>query len=219
MELIFNFDKKLPDVSARFDVVRPLDSCILWVRDAITYMVTFNQLDQNYVFSISLKTILGDEKWKAAWNDAKTHNKNTIEFHVELTEDHFPEQECIRLRGVSATVVESNKKVNGLCKISITPPKAGGIQHPNTQKQELTPLDQSNVPTCNLGRVSTRHSVREPDVVGLVTLHNVSPIGDPKNQKALERSWFIALQRKTTANEDVMDFVVDVQIDFSLAVR
>jgi hypothetical protein len=174
---------------------KAFDECVLWVRGAISWMVKFTQLDQNYVLPLSIKKLTG-----ANWSAGK--QTGIWSFKID-NNTWFSEQRHVRLRGISAFAVSDKKR---LWQVLVTPPRTDSKSWhlPNTEVD----LDQRHAPVCRLARVASREAVRDPDVGGLASLYNLSPIG----------SWNLVLRQNL---EDVANFndIDDVHLDLHLAFR
>lgn len=178
------------------------DDSLLWVRDAINWIVRFTQRDQNYVLSISVKILSND------WEQGKQNGKWTFEiptnFEFADDNDFYKGQRHVRMRGVSAFVETSNDNA-GVWQVMIIPPKTSTCTHLSGDDEAL---DQTDVPPCRLGRVSNRDNVREIDVAGVSTLHNISPFG----------KWEITLSNISRLSSAVQE-IEDIQIDMHFAIR
>lgn len=105
---------------------------------------------------------------------------------LQIAQEQFPRQRSLRLRGLSAFV--RDKKGEHVYTINIMN---------GEQKVDLW-----------LGRVGRRTDARDADIVGLMTLHNRSPIGE----------WKIALHPGSVA-QALSDELEDVELDLFLAVQ
>lgn len=123
------------------------DDCLRWVRDAITWIVGFSRLDQNYTKTISLRGKLDSNAFDAG--------KKQFSWDFAIKPDDFAGQTHVRLRGLSAFVEARNGK--GLWQVTIS--------------------SIDNKIDCRLGRVGSRSGPRDPDVTGVLQLHNCSPFG------------------------------------------
>lgn len=166
---------------------------VLWVRQAINWLVRFSRLDQNYVRPITLKYL---KKKNLAQRTGET-------WTFTVNEDLFPNQRHVRLRGVAAAVVSDGAK--GLWQMEIRPPSQSFVRHLSGTRVDM---DQSRVPQCYLGRVVDRSSFRDAEITGINALHNVSPFG----------TWKLVMSHQSTHGEKSSS-LDDVQIDLHLAVR
>lgn len=182
-----------------------LDLAVAYVRDVISWLVRFSQLDQNYVFPISLRRTLGKDTWETGGKEGA--------WRLVLTEAHFPQQVHIRLRGVSAFCVPDDDsplnpwqaKNDGLWQMDVTAPVSGRVTHLSGSTIQL---DQSLVPPCRLGRVGRRRPVHDTEINGIQALHNVSPVGE----------WTVRCSKFSTSGSK-LDDLDDIVIELHLAVR
>ncbi len=189
------------------------DEVVAWVRNARNRLKQFSQLDQNYVLALSLKDLT-----KAQWEVGR----GASEWTFEIPDETFNGQSCVRLRGLSVSVVGPNPEVSEpaqrtsrkaevpkaegfwSAKVSL-PPKAGLRNFAGVTRE----LDQSSLPVCYLGRITDRDSARQPEIAGARAMHNASPIG---------KQWKLALSRKST-DGTLTEALEDVQLYLHLVVR
>ncbi len=189
------------------------DDVAAWVRQARRRAAQFSQLDQSYVFALSLKDLT-----KAQWESGRA----AAEWTFDLPGEIFIGQSYVRLRGVSLSVVgpspqplETTQKAGRKAEI----PKAEGFWSarvslpPKAAIRNLAgaarELDQSSLPVCYLGCIADRDSALQPEIAGARAWHNASPIG---------KQWKLALAGKSTGGTPV-ETLEDVQLYLHLAVR
>jgi hypothetical protein len=196
MRLLYGYDDPLPDHSALGPAF--FDACLVWVRRSINFMVRFRQLEQNYVLPISVK-----EQSAQNWESGRASGVWEFDLPVRL----LPLMSHVRLRGLSACVFipERDDDRASLFQAVVSVPRQSNITHLMGHVEQL---DQSDIPTCRIGRVAARGNVREPDVVGTSALYNASPIG----------RWRIELTPKSTTGVTLQK-VKDVILDLHLAYR
>lgn len=141
------------------------DDCLLWNRQAIQWLVRFAQREQNVVLPVSLRDLLGDKAWKAG--------RKKRSWSVDLPKDLLVGSRHLRLRGIAAFATGPMLE-NTLWRVRLTPPIDASILDLDGQEW---PLKQKGIPDATLARVCTRNHQREPDVVGIVAFHNLSPFG------------------------------------------
>ena len=141
------------------------DDALIWLRNLAEFLISFGATDQGYTLPVSVRSIVG----ASAWNRAFDKSAGQITFPI--TEDMFPEQRHVRLRGLSVYAVSNEP--GALFSVALQAPQSSFIRH-NDGAQ--VPLGQ-DAPLTRIGRVQSRNSVRDADIVGAVTLNNVSPFG------------------------------------------
>jgi hypothetical protein len=174
--------------------------CLIWVRDAISWLTCFSQLDQNYVYALSLRELMTKKQWDAG--------KKLGDWKFDVANTLFPDQRHVRLRGISAAVVVKKvdeEDLQGVWRTVIDVPRNSYCVH---LSGETVDLDQSQIPACRLARVSTREAAQEADITGAVALHNASPFG----------SWRLRIGKKSTAGVNVGE-LKDINLDLHMAVR
>jgi hypothetical protein len=90
-----------------------------WVRDAISWLIGENDLDQNYVLATSVRSIIGQEEWE--------EGQLTGAWSLPFSETELSEQYQVRLRGISASVTAQKRLLDtrpiGLWRLRALPPK------------------------------------------------------------------------------------------------
>lgn len=206
---LYGYDRSLPSSimntlggtsSSEYQLI---DDSENWTRDAISWLLRFTQLDQNYILPISIRrTINNDTQWKAGLAQGS--------WRIRLPEELFPDQRHIRLRGIGATVEVDSGEADELWQVVVKPPATAVSRHLSGQNRTL---QQNQVPPIRLARVTARNSNRDTDVVGVVSLHNVSPLGFGPQPE-----WTISMAQ-TSLQGVQLKKVKDLVLDLHLAVR
>ncbi len=194
------------------------DHVLDWTRGAIRERVRFSHYDQNLAFPLSVRSLCGgDEKWR--------EGRTKGQWKCRLTENMMPiGLRHVRLRGISAFIVDDAKSPSGLWQVTVRAPRRSMCRMLNDHVEFL---DQNEIPPCWLYRTTDRQDRREPDVVGAVALHNVSPfsidtsiatpVRDPADLRT-DDDWEISvgLSSSTGAPRDTLK---DIFVDLFLAVQ
>lgn len=192
---IYGYDgPSLPAPSKEIDY---FDKCLQWTRNAIQWLIRFSRMDQNVVFPISVRSLIGGDMFKDGRKDKS--------WQFRLGNSNFPEMAHVRLRGISSYVMPTAGNEPRVWGFSLAVPKAGLFYHLNGTNHTV---DQSKVPPCRLYRVVRRIDIRESDVAGATALFNASPIG----------LWTVTLDGAIPIGEDYSD-LHDIHIDLHLAYR
>jgi hypothetical protein len=141
------------------------DDALIWLRNIAEFLVSFGVTDQGYTLPISVRSIVGVNAWKQAFP------RSTGQISFSITEDFFPQQQYVRLRGISAYAV--CKDTSALFSVALQAPSDSFIRHQDGKQITL----KQSAPLTRLGRVQSRSSVRDADIVGAATLNNISPFG------------------------------------------
>jgi hypothetical protein len=146
-----------------------LDSTVLAVREAISWLNRFKELDQDWVLPFSVRECLTPAEWQN-FIDTGTCNPEVLE------STFIPGHAHVRLRGVAVSVVYRTlaRTESGVWQTSVRVPESSHCTHASGQRQDL---DQRRIPPCRTSRVASRDSLRDPDIVGGAALHNTSPFG------------------------------------------
>jgi hypothetical protein len=194
----------LPKAESGEGRAAPSDACfdfsLNWVRQAISFKVGFGQLEQNYVLALSVKEHLANG---VQFNDPKAEGDELV-WRCEVPEERFRGQSHVRLRGVSIFVEAEG---NSVYHAAVRPPTQSISRHLGASS--LVSLPQGDLPLCRAGRVRSRDSARDPDVVGLAALYNASPIGE----------WEIRISVPGRPASELKAQLSDVFLDLHLAVR
>jgi hypothetical protein len=181
------------------------DDALIWLRNAAEFLVSFGASDQGYTLPVSVRSLVGD-----AWNEAFGDSIGQIVFKID--EKIFPDQYHVRLRGLSVYAVSSDP--SALFSVALLAPQSSFIRHndgtpvPVTQDAALT----------RIGRVQTRESMRDADIVGAVTLNNVSPFGQ---WKLGVTDGYPSLPNETPQNyrRSMAKNLEDIVVDFHVSVQ
>lgn len=189
---LYGYDPPFPQEGA----AGYLDEVGAWVRQARLRMARWARTEQTYTVALSLKDLT-----KAQWESGRAAGEWTF----DVSEDSFPGQAHVRLRGVGLAVVRPVEapepaapkgknepppplsKPEGFWTARVSLPASGVVKPPAGAAREI---DQKGLPVCHLGRVPELASAREPEIAGAAALHNASPIG---------KQWRVTLSQKSTA--------------------
>lgn len=210
MKEIFDYSVPLPVDDGKPDY---FDNCIVWVRNAINFIIKFGRLDQSYVLPLSIR----DLYFKADKSNAEANWEKAIkdgELKFQITQDNFPDKSFLRIKGISMffQLNEANKHsceyiqyYNGALAANIQPPKASFYLHDGVN----VPTDQSFVPNLRLYRLATRNFIRTPEVGGTSLYANLSPFGE----------WSVELPQIKTNDITKLFKIEDITMDMYVTVH
>jgi hypothetical protein len=184
------------------------DKSVTWVRDAIRYLAGFAQLDQCYVLTISVRQLTTDTEWKNAIAAARPGAPVTFNFLLDEA-TLGADQRHVRLRGIGACVTGSD----GPWQLSIKPPATSVVHY--LAANAVVNVDQPDVPPVRLGRVLSRSGQIAPDLSGVASLRNVSPLSRDKNASSM---WSVTVIGSASPG-DTVDVLKDVQLDLQLVMQ
>lgn len=202
LKKIYGYEQILPPsipkaIKSRVADHQALDDVLIWVRDALSWLTRFKQLDQNYVLPVSLRSLIDE----AAWIAGKPEGK----WQIVIPDTLFDGQSHVRLRGVRGYVYGCGQEA-GFWRVELTPPTQATTRHLDSATR--VNLDQSLLPKIVMPRVGSRLNAQEVEFVGTTTLYNTSPIGQ----------WQIKISGLSTQRVP-LDTIGDVELEFAIALR
>jgi hypothetical protein len=174
-----------------------MDDASRWTRDALSWLLQFKQLEQNFVMPLSVRSLCGsDEKWFAGLASGS--------WSITVPPGLFSELAHVRVRGARAHVYGCGQDA-GYWTLTAKLPKQGTVRH---LAGAARPLDQKKLPVVIFPRTGSRINAPEAEFVGMHALFNASPIGD----------WTLTISEISTQRQ-ARSVISDVEIEVALAVR
>jgi hypothetical protein len=198
LRLLLGYSTPLPPavvswIGGAGNIHKALSEGLVWVRDAIAWLSAFQQLDQQTSYPISVRRTVGENAWRSGLQAGR--------WSLSLPQTLWSDQRHVRLGGLSV-FVEHN---TAIWRVVVTPPRTSEVQHLNGSSVQL---DQRRVPLCVSGRAASRTAARDPDIVAVNSLRNVSPIG----------TWDISCSTQALTGERI-ETIRDVVLDLYLTSR
>ena len=200
----------LPENDPSKDGYLPIDANLLWVRNAITWMVGFSQLDQAWTAVFSVRTLVGEENW----GKARSTKKGPISLPFHLRPEFFDSHNFVRIRGISA-FVKIDGDVPSVWHGTIQLPRLANSKQRWGRTTKLVDIDQKELPLCHLGRVEDRRSPRPPEVTGATSIMNACPIGVPNPTG----EWRVRLGPALDIGSRGLSSLEDIEIELALMGR
>jgi len=194
LDQLYGYRIPLPSEEADVDYY---DQVLFWTRQTIQWLIRFSRVEQTIVLPVSIRTLVGDEAWDRG-------NKQKA-WSFRFPKEALPTARHVRVRGLSAVVVDHLKLRDRLWQVELGVPARAEVVHLDGT---VVTVDQSSVPPLMLGRVGERDAARDPDVAGLSSLHNASPFGEWQ-VRILDS---VPRQHRTTK-------INDIQVDLHLSLR
>jgi hypothetical protein len=194
IKVIYGFNDPLPSPA---EPLVFLDGAWTWVQNAIDHIGRYNRFDQNSVIQVSVKTLVNNEdRWNRGLNQ-------TGEWAFTMPQSAFGDRRNVRLRGISINLIDSDVlgEIRGSWSGTITPPT--NTRYVNAEGASRTYTN--TVKPIWFGRALEWDPVRPADVLGVVSLHNVSPLGE----------WKVSLAAKSslhTEREQIGDILLDLHV-------
>lgn len=174
-----------------------MDDASQWTRDALSWLLQFKQLEQNFVMPFSVRSLCGSEKnWVAGL--ASGSWSMTVPPALFLGLAH------VRVRGARAYVYGCGQDA-GYWTLTARLPEQGTVHH---LAGATSPLDQKKLPDVIFPRTGSRINAPEAEFVGMLALFNASPIGD----------WILTISDVSTQRQS-RSVISDIEIEVALAVR
>jgi hypothetical protein len=191
---LYGFDEPMPN---NLNALNYFDDCLVWTRDAIQWLIAFAQRDQSAVIPVSVRRQVGEDRWK--------QGRESGQWSFSLTPEFFEGLSHVRLRGVGLFVA-GDDLAKSTWAMSVRNPDVGQAIAMDGRASALS----QKRPAIRSWRVSTRHTVREPEIYGTSMLHNTSPIGG---------AWRISAVTPSGTKQDIDrskldDIVLDLHIVF-----
>lgn len=175
-----------------------ISNLAIWIRDASEWLVSYQQLEQAFTRVVSVRSLLN----RNAWTQLK-HTRDSYSTKLQVPADLFRGHENCRLRGISASLVGEAGTVPWSMAIRL--PEEAVYERSGQSMQ----VYQYNLPTCLLGGVENRRSVRPLEIFGMNTLLNASPIG----RATPGGFWSVEIFKPAGATSESFTHVEDVLID------
>jgi hypothetical protein len=196
---IYGYDKPLPALSApEKSVHEKVSDLTIWIRNAVEWLVAYQQCDQSFTRILSIRSVLTDDEWHSL-----KHSNDQFSASIQVPEKLFSGHHNVRLRGIGASLVGDAGEIPW--SMIVRPPENAVYRRLPTDKKVI----QSDLPPCVLGRVENRKSNRQLELCGLISLMNASPIADVG-----AGAWHIELARPESTDEEFSE-ISDVILEFS----
>jgi hypothetical protein len=178
-------------------------------RDTINWYRSFSRRDETLTIPISLKRVSGD-KWQddlraLQWGFSISDEERDTSLPSVMLRD----RRYARIRGITA-YFDGAFEDNETFQIKVQPPSDSSVRWATGSLQKLPA--QKDIPSVWLGRVASRNSTRQPEVVGAVTLLNASPIG----------RWQVSVAPRSAEGglpNDVFQHLKDIVIEIGLVAQ
>jgi hypothetical protein len=196
------------------DAFLSIDGCVQWARDAIRWLVAFSQLDQEFTLIVSLKQSVGQIEWDRSITSAAKQGQLHLRFIVPTNK--LDNHTYVRLRGMSAFIEGPNSKDDTWSGIISLPKDAFSYHLDDMGSKIIKDVSQIDLPRCYLGRIESRTSPRSPEINGLVSLMNASPLGKDGSQYG---EWDIFLDAPISRGKSYFKDLSDVEVELHLVGR
>ena len=185
---------------------RLLEVAVRLVREEIRFLAAFAQLDQVFSVCHSLRTGVSPSRWRNFISGAE-------KLIFELPEALLTRHTRSRMRGVSCVALLSDRLHESLC-LEVSVPTDAAMLIPGSQSAvAVVPVSQPDAPVCTLGRVSDHRSTMQPDICGMISLMNLSPLGArPTSKRSTSHAWTAQVRRAPADPSLCEDLILEVRL-------
>jgi hypothetical protein len=197
LEKLYGYEDLLPKRSAEHPEMF-IGECVSWVRRAINFKVQFDQLDEKFILTLSLKALTAQN-----WSTGRTSGL----WSFNLNRDHIPHGRNVfhlRLREIAVYIVGEGGK--GTWNIAVKLPGTAESNHIGGARKTV---DQSSIPPVLAGAVTGRTAFHSAQPVGSHSHRNTSPLGD---------NWQVRVDASSLEGID-RSKIDDIQLDLYLSAR
>ncbi|HJV64218.1 MAG TPA: hypothetical protein VJ550_00650 [Geomonas sp.] len=174
----------------------------IWIRDAQEWLVRYQQHEQIFTRTVSVRSLLG----RTAWQVLK-QSRDSYTAKLRIPPDFFQTHDNCLLKGLGAWLVGEV----GAVPWSIT------VRFPEEALYERwgqsVDVDQTGRPSVLLGRVENRRSIHPVELCGGNSLLNASPIGQPTPGGL----WIVEISKPSGAVSESFLHLEDIVIEISAA--
>lgn len=185
-----------------------LDQASRWARAAVRWMVATLQYEQVFSLQVSVRASVSQGDWDAAMIAIK--NNGSAKFSIWIDPARAFAHRYVRFRGVAGFCTGSSDMWSA--RVSF-PRRAVSVQYSGRGESRLE-IDQSELPSCVLGRILSRDHPREPELGGVNSLRNASLFGfsDDEDGRLL-----ITMAGALGVIDSSISMPLDFQFEFVLA--
>ena len=170
----------------------------IWIRNASEWLVEYHQMEQPFTRAISVRSLLNRNSWALL-----KHSRDNYSLKLQVPADLFRGHYNCHLRGIAAALVGEAGTVPWSIILRL-PDEA--LYERAGQSEDV---DQSSRATCLLGRVESRRSPRPPEVCGVTTLLNASPVG----RSTPGGMWSLDIIKPVGANSESFHHIEDIVLE------
>lgn len=140
-----------------------VDDIIAWTRKTATWLAALTRRSHNYIFPLSVNRRSG-QNWAGGLAAGQ--------WSFNLPQIEFDQQCYVRVRGIVGWVVGGAD--NALWTLDVQLPDVATFVYERGATQELS----QGLIKCKISAVTSREKRPNPDIVGLTSCYNASPIGN-----------------------------------------
>lgn len=177
-----------------------ISNLAIWIRNCTEWLVRYQLQEQAFTRVVSVRSLLT----RSTWVQLK-QTRDSFSIKLQVPTDLFRGHDNCRMRGIGASLIGEA----GTVPWSLT------IRLPDEAVYERAGLsvevDQSARPSCLLGRVENRRSVRPLELYGASSLINASPVG----RSTPRGLWSLEIFKPAGASSESFSQLEDVLLEIS----
>lgn len=206
LRVIYGRELELAEIWLPTATTGLLETAVRLVREEIRFLAAFAQLDQVFSVCHSLRTGVSPPVWQNFVSGAK-------ELAFELPEALLTRHTRARVRGLSCVALLKDQLHEWLS-LEVSMPTDAAMLIPGSQSGvAIVPISQHDAPACTLGRISDYRSTMQPDVCGMISLMNLSPLSArPISKMSKSHAWKARVRRPPVDPRLCEDLILEVRL-------
>jgi len=173
-----------------------------WIRNSLAWLVAYRQREQAFTRVVSVRSLMNRNAWALV-----KHSRDSYATRLQVPADLFRGYDNCHVRGVAASLVGEAGTVPWTVMLRL-PDEA--LYENSGQSVEV---DQSGRNSCLLGRVENHRSARPPELCGVESLLDASPVGR-STQGGL---WTLEIVKPAGANSESFGHLEDLVLEITVA--
>jgi hypothetical protein len=175
-----------------------LTTLAIWIRNALEWLAGYRQKAVPFTRAVSVRSLLNRNAWALL-----KHSRDSYALKIQIPVDLFRGHDNCQITGVGAVLVGEAGTV----------PWSAVLRIPGEAVYERGGLsvnvDQSDRPSCLLGRVESRRSTRPVQICGAGSLAKASPVG----RSTQDGLWSLEIFKPVGAHSESFGHLEDVILE------
>jgi hypothetical protein len=193
----------------------PFDRQLIWCRTASAFVLSTGLREQTYILPVSVSERLRSMGETKTLSDLINASSKTCEVRFPLESDLFSDQQAVRSRGLSASIIpRQDKQLLGSWSAVIEPPRTALYRSIGAESWQV--FHQNFTKPVKVGRIRSSLRPEPADLVGIHSLHNVSPVS-ALSDSGDDGLWSLRLDRYSSQGEDLATIALDIELNLVLA--
>jgi hypothetical protein len=171
-----------------------------WIRNSCEWLAGYHRREQAFTRVISVRSLMNRNAWALV-----KHSRESYSTKLQVPADLFRGYDNCHLRGIGAFLVGEAGTVPW--SLSLRLPEEALYE----RSGQSVEVEQSARPSCLLGRVEGRRSLRSPEICGESSLKHASPIG----RSTQGGMWTLEIIKPVGATSESFGHLEDVVLEIS----